>query len=360
MKKNLVLAVLVALACALHAEKLLVLPMAGDLAKLEDYQTINLLFRESIQQAFGAEVTTTADSQYRCESVECATGAAKALGADKVVYSTARKLGAKWLLTATVIKADGSDLFNQRGTALGVEDFEPLTARLAKALKERKTMDQAADVENITQQEETNEPTKRKGAYTGGLIFGYIYPIGKSFAYLNNRYGLSLNSDSMTLREYSQLIKIGWVNSWELKSNLALNLEFVWHVPIAFGGDINVQYLTNKSDFTPFFGGGLGLHYVKADADEDVYKDKRNSGPALNGQAGLILFRTYNIHVVLRGQYMVIFNTDMDHGPSWDMSLVYQQKQRNTEETGANSGSSFWKYVLLLGVVGLIGAAASN
>ncbi len=77
----------------------------------------------------------------------------------------------------------------------------------------------------------------------------------------------------------------------------------------------------------------MGLHYVPA--DEDHRPRKRNSGPTLNAETGLMLFRTYDLHVLLRGRYRLILNTDVDQGFVTDVAVTYKMKRirENAEES---------------------------
>jgi hypothetical protein len=123
-------------------------------------------------------------------------------------------------------------------------------------------------------------------------------------------------------------------------------------IPVSAAVDINLLYLFNRSDISPFAGGGLGLHFVFPD---DIDSDsKRNSGPTGNVQAGMMFFRTYDIHVLARAQYHMVANTDLDNGLSVDVGVTYQ-KSRDSESSG---WASFWKYYLIGALfIGIVGAA---
>jgi len=347
MKMIIVLLSILIFATLASAEKLLMLPLAGDTGRLEDFRTIQLLLKESFQQVYEGEVDAAPDSAaYRCESKECAVQAATAHNAQKVVYSMVRKLGTKWILASTLMDGDGAHLYSQRGYAQNIEDFEPLCSKLASALLKHKDMEQVTSVENVTQADEEKMQNKRRGYYSGGVGFGYLYPTSKSY--------FSRTRDSESPVSYSQIIGLNLINSFELKPNMSLNLELTGYIPVAMGGDVNYQYFFSKGDFTPFVGGGLGLYYVRADEhkNQNVDETKQNSGPTLNAQTGLLLFRTYNIRLMLRTQYRVVFNTDMDQGISWDMCILYNQNKGESGE--AQNSNAAWKYGVLFGALGVV------
>jgi hypothetical protein len=324
-----------------EARTLLLLPVQGELDKTSDLAAVNDLFREAVQNAFKGDVKAPRDSAHQCGEKDCALALAGAAKADEAMFSTLRRLGNKWIFSATAVDARSGEVFNQRGTALNMEDLEAVTRRVGEAVVSRQSLEKAATIDNITLKEEEQEPTRRRSLYAGGLSLGYLYPVGNSYAYLKEDF--SSATTSLQEQAYRQMIKITWLNTWEFRENMILGFDLVWAAPTSIGGDLNMQYLFNRTDFTPFLGGGVGLHYVKGDDVES--SDKRNSGPALNVQGGMILFRTYDIHVTARAQYHMVFNSDMDHGPSFDVGVVYQR--RDKEKEGSSGWASFWKYYLL-------------
>ena len=91
------------------------------------------------------------------------------------------------------------------------------------------------------------------------------------------------------------------------------------------GNILGVKYL-GKDDFSPFVGGGVGLHWVSycsgsSACMDDIPHDHRRSGINLNAQAGYVLFRTYNVNVIARGKYHLILNSDLDQGFTLDVAL---------------------------------------
>lgn len=333
----------------ISAKTVMVLPVHGDVQKNEDIETISQLFIEGIKNHYHGEVKTPQDSAHQCGEKECAEKLATDAKVDEVIFTTVMRLGSKWIFSSTIMDANGNNAFNQRGTALTMEDLEPITRRVSDAILTRKTFDQVATLDNITAKEENNEPTRRKSLYTSGFTLGYLYPTGNSYSYLKYN-GTTLNSSET--QEYSQLIRFSWINSWEFRENLMLGFELNMAPPLDFGGDINMQYLFNKTDITPFIGGGLGIHYVTAKDEVGVgtYRDKtyddskRNSGPTANIQGGMVFFRTYDIHLITRAQYQVVFNSDIDNGIAIDVGVVYRPKEKSESSSG---WSKFWMYYLV-------------
>ena len=274
------------------AESLLFLPISGDVGKVEDMATVNQLYRDAVESQFKGILLPKPNLTTPCGDRDCAIKAAQDAGADQVIYSTLNRLGSKWVFSSTVLKVQNGIAFNQRLTALSIEDFEAVTQRMADALLNKKTTEQAASLDNITQKEETKEPERRRSLASSGVALGYMYPTSAS----------NFNNNSAVIR-------LAFVNNWELRNDLLLNGEVVWGVvDVSLGADLNLDYIFTRSDYSPFLGGGVGLHFVNSASLTD---NQRHSGPALNVQGGLLLFRTYDVHVMLRGQYQVIFNDDV-------------------------------------------------
>jgi hypothetical protein len=334
-----------ALVATPEARTILVFPISGEGVPAEDMTSVTRLFRDAIEGRSPGDSVSLLKSA--CDNRDCALTASRTANLDSstdLVYSTFYKLGAKWIFSATVMKADGSNAFSQRLTARSIEDMEATTQRMADALVSRKTTEQVASIDNITEKEQDAEPERRRSLYKGGVAVGYLFPIGSSYQHNHvNEVGLVNPSTP-----YDQMIRLTWLNTWEFRNDLQLGTDLVWSIPGDIGADASLRYLFNRGDFSPFIGGGLGLHYEQADHYDDSNDDphKRNSGPALNVQAGMMLFRTYDVNVMLRGQYQVIFNTDVDQGVAVDVGVSFGNKG-GSNATGANSseGISAWDYV---------------
>ena len=54
--------------------------------------------------------------------------------------------------------------------------MESITARMAEALAARRTTEQVASIDNITDKETDEEPNRRRSLYNGGLALGYLFP----------------------------------------------------------------------------------------------------------------------------------------------------------------------------------------
>ncbi len=331
------------------AKTLLLLPISGETEKTEDMPAVNALFRSALELGYAGNLVSPPAETAPCADKACAQSLADSAGADEVVFTSLTRLGSKWIFTGTRMGRDGSGVFRQSLAASNIEDMEAVTRRVADALNARKSLEQVASLDNITEKEETKEPVRRRSLFAGGLALGYLFPMNGSYeSWKEGGYP----DYEPRLKTYSQLIELTWLNTWEFRDDLLLDVDASLVLPVAVGMDLNVLYLFRRGDFSPFAGGGVGLHYVFPDDLND--DDKRNSGPTGNIQAGMIFFRTYDIHVLARAQYQMVLNTDYDNGFSVDVGVTYQ-KSRDREESG---WVSFWKYYLIGALFfGIMGAA---
>lgn len=344
-----------------HSKTLLFLPVVGDLDKSSDVATVNDLYKDALVAGYHGDVKSIArDSAKDCADKTCAARLAVQAGADEAIYATVKRLGTKWIFSSTLVDAKGEGAFIQRGTAQSLEDLEAVTRRVSDAILARKSVDDVASLDNITGKEENSEPTRRRSLLNSGFTLGYLVPLGGTYAYLKE----NPNSGALcalpcteqrfsTRQRYSQMVRISWLNSWEFRENLMLGVDGSWALPNVVGADINLQYLFTRSDFSPFVGGGAGIQLV-VPLDDSLDNSKRNSGPALNAQAGMIFFRTYDIHVVAKTQYQIVFNSDMDRGITYDLGVVYRPSSH-----GGGFWSSFWKIALIGLVVSSVAGAAA-
>jgi hypothetical protein len=306
------------------AKTLLVLPLKMDTVKIADYVAMREMFTENLSKEYDGTVKDAAGPMEVCAARECAAKALASQGGDEAVFGSIRILGSKYFLSASILGTDGK-AFAQQIPMAGVEDFEAASKRIAASLAKRKDIEQVADVDNVTEKEEAPDVNRRAGFYSMGGSVGFTVPVGSSY----QRWSMKTNGcefcgtqdTTYTHFKSKEIFTLGWNNWFEFKNHLALDLDVLLHIPIAMGGDANLDYLFGNSDFTPFAGGGLGFQYVFP--DEGIHADdtKQNLGPAANVQAGLIMFRTYNINLILRSSYHVVMNDNLDNGPTFEIAV---------------------------------------
>lgn len=318
------LGILLAGATLASADKLLLLPIKGNAGSAEDMETVNQLYRDVVEAQFKGPVLPAPIQMEPCGARDCAVKAAQTSQADMVIYSTLSRLGSNWVFSSTIMAGDGSNVFNQRLTALSIENLEPVTKRMADALFNRKSSEQVAMVDNLAEKGQAEEPKRHRNLYRMGFGVGGLYPVGKeSFWYLERERDFYSSTPTYSFHRRFQIIRLSWLHNWQFRNDLLLNTNLVWGIDVEFGGDANLDYLFNPGKYSPFVGVGLGLHNVNADENESSSSDKINSGITLTAQGGMLMFRTSRVNVMLRGYYQVVLNSDVDKGAGFDVSFTF-------------------------------------
>lgn len=165
-----------ALSTSAHAV-LMVAPVEGtNLAPSEEEaisQTLASAYRVAQQEA----VIPLVQARRAMQETGGVREAAKKLGATEYVYATAVRLDARIVLTATRYSADGAALRSAKMTASGLDDVEPASERLAKALLVREPSGSTMTLDTVTETEATR-PNRTWAAKLTGFKAGLTYPIG--------------------------------------------------------------------------------------------------------------------------------------------------------------------------------------
>jgi hypothetical protein len=351
---------------SIFADDYLVLKTYGniegsDLTKT-DLESIDMLFSEELEKYGTVETSSTS-----CADDECAILELSASQETFVVYTKIMKLGSKIIYTGSVLNDESS--FTSKVTALSVEDMENAVVRLVKSLALNESIEDVVDIDNIIESEE-EESARRQSLGRVGFSIGYMFPTFNSYAkrnYESNDDGDSNNGyeDGSYLESTtydSQKITIGMNYFYEFKENRALLAEFIWYTgsPASFGADMSMLKYLGKDDFSPFIGGGVGIHWVSYCSgycyDDVRPEDYRRSGLALNAQGGYVLFRTYNINVIARAKYHLILNTDLDQGFTIDVGLERKPSpKRSADETKLLLQQSRTYYIIAALILALLG-----
>jgi hypothetical protein len=316
--------------------------------------TINQLFIEDFQ-ASCKEPVQVAPESLGCSARECALANAAAMGAKEAVYGSARKLGSKWIISGYRCRVpDGKLLASVRLNSQSIEDFEFAMKRTADALAGEKTIEEAATIDNVTENEMSeSQHRRRQGFYAFGLKFGYLFPVGKkSYRKITEHYDYDYLYYTSTriydTTQYRQVLSTDVVNWFELPKDLVLD----WDLHIGWGAEFGSHFallkLFSRNDFTPYAGGGIGMDYVFP-GDVENSSDKRNSGFALNGRVGMLLFRTYDFRLSVDGGYKIIFNDDMDQGVTANIGITW--KKRSGEDSGGGRNPFFTALAIIGGIV---------
>ena len=337
---------------------------AGSDLTESDIESINILFSEEFTQYGDIQNSTVS-----CSNDDCALSELSQTDNDYVVYTKLMKLGSKFIYTGYIV--DEKSSFTSKVTALSIEDMENAIARLAKSLALNESIEDVVDIDNIIESEE-EEDARRQSLGRVGFSVGYMFPTFNS--YTSRNYDTDWNSSYGDYEEITtttndiQKIVLGLNYFYEFKENRALLAEFIWHTgsPFSFGADMSMLKYLGKDDFSPFVGGGVGLHWVSycsgsSACMDDIPHDHRRSGINLNAQAGYVLFRTYNVNVIARGKYHLILNSDLDQGFTLDVALERKPTpKRSADESRLLLQQYRTYYIVGVLLLSLMGAASDS
>ena len=284
-----------------------------------DISTINSLFIDGLSQ----HINYIESSEVSCSDDECALDELLKTDNDEVVYTRLQKLGTKIIFSASIL--DSNNSFDSKATAMSIEDMEKVCLRLSKSIALRQTLEEAADIDNIIEEDE-EEASRRKSLGRIGLSGGYFFPFDE-LVYTDYDW-----DDSSTSEEYASLFKFSWNYYNEFKNNTGLLFEIGAAPPVVSFIDMNFLKFENKLDTSPYYGGGLGFYSIRKNNDWGTSgSDSNDGGMCLNLQVGVVLYRTYDLNVILRTKLVQIFNEDMDRGLMFDVGVQWKVKSRSRE-----------------------------
>lgn len=284
-----------------------------------DISTINMLFISGLEQY----IDSTHSSSISCDNDECALEELSKTNNKEVIYTRLQKLGSKIIFLASIL--DENKSFDSKATAMNVEDMEQVCLRLSKSIALRQTLDESADIENITDQDQ-EESARRTSLGRFGASLGYLFPLS------DLTYSTSEWDGTFTDREYSQLFKFNLNYYNEFKNNTALLFELGAAPPVVSFLDLNFLKFTNKVDTSPFYGSGIGFYMITKNNDYFT-DDRHDGGMSLNLQGGVLLYRTYDLNVLLRIKYIHILNDEKNNGITFDIGIQWKRKERKHTKT---------------------------
>ena len=282
-------------------DKIVVLPLRSIGVEETSTQTAYMLLRQEIgklgkhELVSDALVRETVDPT-PCADVACAADIGRELNAAEVVFGSLNKLGEKIIVQYTLVDvATRKASLTDNITAMSVEDLETVMKRIAKSIAKRQPVAKTAEVGAITEKEAL-EPRGRRTRRGFGTRFGYLFPTN---GYNGDDQVFAI--DFLTMYEAKDFMVNGLLG---IRKGIALN--------------IGATYLTTRTDFCPYVGGGLGFHWVLHDGSED----KRSDGFEAILSGGLIAFRTYNFRILLNLDYCISFNEYNDRALVFTMGMI--------------------------------------
>jgi len=315
MRKNALIAALLLLAAAFPAS-------AGKVAVVDPVVSpevgsadgVKFVLGYEAERLFGLDLVRIPAA---CGDVTCAARIGRAAGVSKIVFAQAQKLGDRALFALSSIDFDRGE---RHATALEpfgtVDELEVAIPRAFADLRHAELGEppERITVENVTSGDAVGE-RKRAAAGYFGFKMGMMYPLFDTYDWVVERDVRNGRGTIVGTEVDEKRIEL---SQWEfgVTAWLALNSA----VAVTFDAAA-VRFLSD-GDVAPFVGAGLGVH--PGPADDNGRNDRRRyMGPALNVNAGLFFMRTYAFSMFLRGQYGVIFDSDLDQKLSADIGMLW-------------------------------------
>ena len=235
-----------------------------------------------------------------CMDIECAVEIGNRLNANQVVACRLAALGEKVVVQYLLVDVSSQKaLLMDETTATRIEDMNTVMKRIAMSVVNHELIEENAEVGAIME-EETRSPRRRGSHKFFGISFGYLYP--------QSGYDHSDRSFTLDFRTGAELDDFSVGMQVALRKGLALN--------------IFSSYLLSKKNLCPYVGGAFGFHWVSHHDhhdDFDHYEDgeKKCDGFELTANAGLRVFHTYNMQVILNLAYAYTLN---DYG---DKAIIF-------------------------------------
>jgi len=155
----------------------MVLPVQGTNLEPGEAEAIGQMVAAAYQIESRDRVVAPEDVKRALDETGSYETAAKKLGATEYVYVSAVRLNQRIVITGARYSADGKLLFSEKISATTLDDAEPGSERLARALLSHKTTEETRTLDNVTLTEKT--PPNRMGTQkVPGFKGSFTLPVG--------------------------------------------------------------------------------------------------------------------------------------------------------------------------------------
>lgn len=238
----------------------------------EEGQAINAVFADSYAEVSTDKVTLAKVPEG--DNPPSPDQTARDLGAQQYVTLRATRLSSRIILTAALYSADGKELHRVRMTAASLDDIEPTTQRMARALHDRKSTDETQTIDNVTERE-GQKKNRTFSEKVMGIKTSIEYPMngGSYQSVLNFGFDGRLEGDSYFL---------------EIGAGFALPSSGVSESDRTFGGlytEFGADYYLTHTSVSPYLGGGVMPRLIGGDGVDF------GANLAVYGQFGVMFFR---------------------------------------------------------------------
>lgn len=258
-----------------------------------------------------ASLSAKGITDFSCYDVDCGVDYGRALGTENVIIGTFTKLGEKIITEVKLVSvSQGKVVFTDRFSTVSLEDLDAVLRRLADAVAQRKKIDTEVGRFALTE-EEAQEPRRKKSFITSGGSFSFGWPLGDSYSGVNNIktiwWNVRYEAGSFVV---DNSVGVSWGSGDEARFEVYPGLtQTIDQTKIAvIPWDIGMRYVfTREADFAPFIGGGVGLHFIRAQTYETIDLEG-DEALALHIAGGIFGFQSSNFRLTIEGKYTIVFS----------------------------------------------------
>jgi len=155
----------------------MVLPVAGTNLEEGEAEAIGQMVASAYQLESKDRVVAPPDVKRALDETGSYELAAKKLGASEYVYVSAVRLNQRIVITGARYSSDGKLLFSEKISATTLDDAEPGSERLARALLSHKTAVETRTLDNVMLTE-TSPPNRVGAQKVPGFKGSFTFPVG--------------------------------------------------------------------------------------------------------------------------------------------------------------------------------------
>lgn len=258
------------LSATAHAA-VMIAPVEGTNLAPSEVDAISQTVASAYQVAQSEVVIPMPETRHALEQTGGVREAAAQLGASEYIYATAVRLDTHIVITAARYSANGTLLHTAKMTATGLDDIEPTSERLAKALSHQQAPTKTQTIDNVTRTE-AKRPNRTWSEKVTGFKAGMTYPIGwghEISPMMNAGFALRVEGNRHFL---------------EFGVGLMLPAAASDSNKLAYGGvygEIGANFYLAQSSTSPYVGFGVMPRLMS----------QQITNLAPYGQAGLMFFR---------------------------------------------------------------------
>jgi hypothetical protein len=227
------------------------------------------------------------------------------------------------IVKVTRVGAAGRVSFSDQITAASLEDLEPITKRIAHSLRTGQRLADSATTTTVTENEAT-EQRRRKALFTSGLRIGVMAPLRDSF-------GDAQQLTAWTLFGMFEFPSFAFLAEMSFQSTASTEDDvgaFGFHLD--FGG---VRFTNPESNTGTYVGAGAGFRATSV--DNATLGEDSASGFGLYANAGVVLLRTSDFHLIADIRYDInlfrmrdLMGSSRSHGVIVTVGFTYARLGR--------------------------------